>query len=63
MQKYQQEIKLRTLKEREFEELSQEMEVLRQVHKVLANKVKEYNKFEAYLLKVVDILPQGKVCL
>ncbi|WAR19876.1 CCD42-like protein [Mya arenaria] len=58
IQKYQTEVKLKEQKTVEMEQLQDELEVLKDTMLRLDKKVKQYKKFEDYLLRVIDVMPE-----
>ncbi|XP_064622298.1 uncharacterized protein LOC135484592 [Lineus longissimus] len=61
IQKYHTEVKLKDQKSREYEMLVQQLEELKARHRLLQKKLQSYKKFELYLLKVVDSLPENYI--
>ncbi|KAL5008603.1 hypothetical protein ScPMuIL_014184 [Solemya velum] len=58
IQKYQAEVKLKEQKQDEFDILCEQMEELEQRQKYLENKVVQHRKYEEYLLRVTDAMPE-----
>eukprot|EP00058_Branchiostoma_floridae_P025011 XP_002610501.1 hypothetical protein BRAFLDRAFT_117823 [Branchiostoma floridae] len=59
IQKYQTELKLNEQKANEQQMLEEQLEELKIRHSKLQNKLQQYKKFEAYLLRVIDNMPEG----
>ncbi|KAL4237231.1 hypothetical protein ACF0H5_001950 [Mactra antiquata] len=58
IQKYQTEVKLKEQKTKELEFLQDELEILKETLSRLDKKVSRYKKFEDYLLRVIDVMPE-----
>lgn len=58
IQKYQTEVKLKEQKTKELEQLQEELEVLKDMLSRLERKATRYKKFEDYLLRVIDVMPE-----
>lgn len=58
IQKYQTEVKLKEQKTKELESLEDELEMLKTQLSSLERKVGRYKKFEEYLLRVIDVMPE-----
>ncbi|KAH3844909.1 coiled-coil domain-containing protein 42 homolog [Dreissena polymorpha] len=58
IQKYQTEVKLKEQKTVELEQLEEELEQLKETLSRLDRKVSRYKKFEDYLLRVIDVMPE-----
>ncbi|KAJ8308467.1 hypothetical protein KUTeg_013341, partial [Tegillarca granosa] len=61
IQKYQTEIKLRIQKERELDDLVKQLEELKKKQKKLEGKVSKYKKYEDYLFKVIEVMPEDYI--
>ncbi|CAH1262249.1 CCDC42 [Branchiostoma lanceolatum] len=59
IQKYQTELKLNEQKANEQQMLEEQLEQLKIRHDKLQNRLEQYKKFEAYLLRVIDNMPEG----
>ncbi|XP_033104732.1 coiled-coil domain-containing protein 42 homolog [Anneissia japonica] len=57
--KYQTELRLKEQKTQEFEMLKEQLEDLKDRHKLLCEKLERYKKFEEYLTRVLDNLPEN----
>ncbi|XP_072031404.1 coiled-coil domain-containing protein 42 homolog [Amphiura filiformis] len=57
--KYQTELKLKEQKQIEYEQLLEQLAELKQRHKRLCEKLQKYKKFEDYLMKVLDGIPEN----
>ncbi|KAK7468099.1 hypothetical protein BaRGS_00036682 [Batillaria attramentaria] len=58
IQKYQQEVKLKDQKTSEYEQLLEQLEELKARHAYLANRLVKYKKFEDYLMRVIEAMPE-----
>ncbi|XP_046582306.1 cilia- and flagella-associated protein 73-like [Haliotis rubra] len=58
LQKYQQEVRLRIQKTSEFDLLLQQLEDLKARHRFLKEQLVQYKKYEEYLLRVIDAMPE-----
>ncbi|XP_076464396.1 coiled-coil domain-containing protein 42 homolog [Babylonia areolata] len=58
IQKYQQEVKLKDQKISEYDLLLEQLEELKARHEYLANKLVKYKKFEEYLMRVIEAMPE-----
>jgi len=58
MQKYQQEVKIKDQKSSEYDMLLEDLEELKTRHDHLVGKVNRYKKFEEYLNKVIESMPE-----
>ncbi|CAH1791390.1 unnamed protein product [Owenia fusiformis] len=59
IQKYQAEVKLREQKIIEYEQILKELEEVRHRHTFLKRQLAKYKKYEEYLLKVIEHLPDN----
>ncbi|XP_041468984.1 coiled-coil domain-containing protein 42 homolog [Lytechinus variegatus] len=57
--KYQQELKVKEQKQSEYDLLLQQLEELKTRHNKLNEKIKKYKKFEEFLMKVLDNIPEN----
>ncbi|KAJ8045158.1 Coiled-coil domain-containing protein 42-like [Holothuria leucospilota] len=57
--KYQTELKLKEQKEIELEQLLAQLEELKERHNLLERRIQRYKKFEEYLMKVLDHIPEN----
>ncbi|XP_071506372.1 coiled-coil domain-containing protein 42 homolog [Diadema antillarum] len=57
--KYQQELKLKEQKQLEYEQLAEQLSELKSIHNKLNEKIKKYKKFEEFLMKVLDNIPEN----
>ncbi|XP_022094736.1 coiled-coil domain-containing protein 42 like-2-like [Acanthaster planci] len=57
--KYQTELKLKDQKQSEYELLLQQLEELKLVHKELCTKLQKHKKYEDYLMRVLDDIPEN----
>lgn len=58
IQKYQTEVKLKEQKTKELEQLQEDMAAVKDLLARLERKVLRYKKFEDYLLRVIDVMPE-----
>lgn len=58
IQKYQTEVKMKEQKSAELQSLEEELELLKTQLSSLDRKVGRYKKFEEYLLRVIDVMPE-----
>lgn len=58
IQKYQTEVKLKEQKTVELEQLNEELDILKEMMAALERKVSRYKMYEAYLLRVIDVMPE-----
>ncbi|XP_061174002.1 uncharacterized protein LOC133183078 [Saccostrea echinata] len=61
IQKYQTEVLLKEQKQKEYEELCEQLAELKRRKSYLEKKVNQYKRFEEYLLKVIDIMPEDYI--
>lgn len=59
--KYQTEVKLREQKTNELEEMLKNLEDLKKRHRYLERKIASYKRYEHYLLRVVDAMPENYI--
>lgn len=57
--KYQTELKLKEQKQLEYEQLLEQLLELKHRHKKLCEKLQKYKKFEDYLMRVLDEIPEN----
>ncbi|KAL8622933.1 hypothetical protein ACOMHN_027054 [Nucella lapillus] len=58
VQKYQQEVKLKDQKISEYDLLLEQLEELKARHEYLSDKLIKYKKFEEYLMRVIEAMPE-----
>lgn len=61
IQKYQIEVLLKEQKQTEYEQLCEQLAALKRRKSYLERKVNQYKRFEEYLLKVIDIMPEDYI--
>lgn len=58
IQKYQQEVRLNDQKTSEYDQLLEQLEELKARHAYLADKLVKYKKFQDYLMRVIEAMPE-----
>nr|XP_022329407.1 coiled-coil domain-containing protein 42 homolog [Crassostrea virginica] len=61
IQKYQIEVLLKEQKQTEYEQLCEQLAKLKKRKSYLEKKVNQYKRFEEYLLRVIDIMPEDYI--